>query len=207
MIFPAFSQLKTMNNIRQLLTLTSRNVSPNVLWMIQRKHHIVTVGNCVYGCNEYEIVNVNRQNDREDTALICEARSYKCSDKIVEILLSCGADPNVQNIHGWTSLMHASRNPRYPEKITEMLLESSLHTDPNIQNIHGETALMLASSSNHLEGSEKIVRILLTFTPLEPSSRVNVNLRDNFGNTALMLASSNRKFRISPGIIMMLRKA
>jgi len=94
---------------------------------------------------------------------------HKSSEKIIKILLTeGGADPNKQDVDGWTALMMAARQSspergESSERTVEILLASG--ADPNKQTKGGWTALMLAarySSPERGNSSEKTVEILLT---------------------------------------------
>jgi ankyrin repeat protein len=71
----------------------------------------------------------------------------------VKILLDRGADPNLQDKRGWTSLALASQNGRLTV-VKELLNRKA---DPDIQNRNGDTALMLAIDSNNLEVAEELL--------------------------------------------------
>jgi ankyrin repeat protein len=94
----------------------------------------------------------------------------------MKLLLNKGANPNVKDEYGDTSLTLASRLS-YTE-IVEQLLSNG--ADPNVQNKYGETALIRASRYGYLD----IVQILL-------SNGADPNVQDKCGGTALMNASCN----------------
>ena len=110
-------------------------------------------------------VNVNRR-----TALI---QASQRGHYQVEILLKNGADPNIHDNEGWTTLIVSSHNGH--QQIVELLLEKQV--DPNVQNsINGRTALIQASQQGHYQ----VVEILL-------KNGADPNLHDNRGWTVVHL--------------------
>jgi len=73
--------------------------------------------------------------------------SYAGRLDIVKLLIEAGADINIKNNYGVTSLMLASEGG-YKE-IVKLLIEAS--ADINAKNIFGDTALMYAYENNHKE--------------------------------------------------------
>ena len=103
-------------------------------------------------------------------------------------------NPNLQNIHGYTSLMYRSNFDKNT-KTVKILLDAG--ADPNIQTIHGYTALMLASRHSNKTNSEN-ARILL-------NAGADPNIRDKRGETALMRASQfSNKTSSNKTVIMLL---
>lgn len=88
-------------------------------------------------------------------------------------LISSGADIDLQNERGRTSLSISSGNGY--TKIVKLLLENG--ASPNVQDKEGWTPLMEASGDGH----EDVVKLLLKYG-------ANVNIQSNVGDTALMLA-------------------
>ena len=77
-------------------------------------------------------------------------------DRIVDLLLDAGADPNGKNKLGETALMRAGVGGY--ERIVSRLLERG--ADPNVKNEQGNTAMMETSAS---------IEYLLRYHPLGPS--------------------------------------
>lgn len=97
------------------------------------------------------------------------AASY-CEKDIVEILLSQGADTNLQADDGTSALMCAATKGN--KDIVELLLNHG--ADANLQADDGVTALMCAAT----QGNEDIVEILL-------SQGADANIKDNEGSTVM----------------------
>ncbi|XP_076290222.1 uncharacterized protein LOC143213811 [Lasioglossum baleicum] len=97
----------------------------------------------------------------------------RCMQKIVELLLSKGANVNVKSESGMTTLFAASRSG-YKE-IVGILLKYGAECDPGA----GEDIKPLHAAA--VEGHSKIVEILLKFG-------AEVNSRDMYGRTALHFA-------------------
>ncbi len=102
------------------------------------------------------------------------AASY-CEKDIVELLLSYGADANLQTDEGSTALMFAST--KGSKEIVELLLSHG--ADANLQADDGVTALMCAASHNHGD----IVKLLLSYG-------ADVNIQDNEGSTVMLYTTN-----------------
>ena len=111
-------------------------------------------------------------------AIFC--KKIKHRDKLVEMLLCYGADPNLQQHEKETALTYAAKYSRNlkTNNIIKILLEKGV--DPNLRNRHGETALMLAAKYSNVTSTEATVKFLL-------QNGADPNLLDNNGHTALML--------------------
>ena len=92
----------------------------------------------------------------------------------VEILLATGADPNIQDADGCTSLMLASHIKGNARDPTILVMLLSVGANPNIQAEDGSTALMFAVATSYQEG---VVNLL--------NAGASVNLQDSNGYTAL----------------------
>ncbi|MFC2011448.1 ankyrin repeat domain-containing protein, partial [Chloroflexota bacterium] len=93
--------------------------------------------------------------------------------KIVETLLTKGADVNAKDKDGWTALFAAAY--KGDPKTVEMLLTKG--ADVNAKDEEGLTALILAAQGGHT----KIVEMLIT-------KGADVNAKDKEGGFALMFA-------------------
>jgi len=91
----------------------------------------------------------------------------------VKRLLENGADPDLQDVYGWTALMVASRWDY--EIIARLLLKHN--ADPDIQDNYGKTAIMEASSKGH----KNIIQLLL-------EKGANPDIQDDEEKTAFDLA-------------------
>lgn len=104
--------------------------------------------------------NINAQDKDGYTALMVAARySRKDENKLVEKLISYGADVNLVSNKGWTALMLSVRCTTNDSMIetAKMLLDNG--ADPNIQERDGESALTLALTV--LPSSIETIRLLL----------------------------------------------
>lgn len=109
-------------------------------------------------------------------------------DKILAIILSHGANPNIQNTSG-NSALHIAVKVGSLSKI-KFLMDAG--ADPNILNYAGEAPLHLAVTSPTID-STKTTELLLE------STKVMINQRNRRGYTPLMLAVL--RFTPSPEII------
>lgn len=143
----------------------------------------------LYYIQEY-IINhpdeINSQDSDGYTALMIAifCKKIKHRDKLVEMLLCYGANPNLQQHEKETALTYAAKHSRNlkTNNIIKILLEKG--TDPNLRNRHGETALMLAAKYSNLTSTEATVKILL-------QNGADPNLKDNKGQTALLSVINN----------------
>ena len=92
---------------------------------------------------------------------------------IAELLLKAGADPNIQNGYGNTTLILAGQ--RNHKDIVELLLKAG--AEPNIPDNKGNTALILAVE----EGNKDIVELLL-------KAEADPNIQNNQSYGALFAA-------------------
>ena len=151
-----------MENLRDLLDLTSEKLTTDhrtAVWKLQCNQNIVSKPRkgCIYGYNNYEIVDVNHQNKYGWTILMltsqCLNRSFQ---KTVKTLLAVdGIDVNIQNKWGMTALIFASLCNKSSEETVKMLLAFA-GIDVNIKDKWGITALIYASRY----GSKENVRML-----------------------------------------------
>ena len=102
--------------------------------------------------------------------------TYRGYGKIVKMLLSAGANPNVQDNDGDTPLLLAAREGH--NNIVKILINEN--ADLDIKNNNGDTALALASYRNHQE----IAKLLL-------ETQANPNIQAKDGSTALSFALKN----------------
>ena len=109
---------------------------------------------------------IDRQNHLGITALHLAVRENHAA--IVGMLLSFGANPNIQNRDGYTALHGATRGATN-KIIVEMLLKSG--ANPNIQSTGGNTALQYISNP-------EIVEMLI-------NAGANVNQANIYGMTPL----------------------
>lgn len=115
--------------------------------------------------------NINLRDEFGDTLLILLSKSYyDYSERLINLLLNNGADPNISNLNGYTALMYSSG---YTSKITKILLEHE--ADPNIRNENGISPLTRALCSNDF----KVSKLLL-------EHGADPNLQDNYGNSPLI---------------------
>ena len=93
-------------HLTDLLILTSKKLTDDqIIWKIQYRFNFVYIHGkgCVYGANNYEKVDINRQNEKGETVLM--DATYLGYENIVKILLDKGSDINIKHICGWSALM------------------------------------------------------------------------------------------------------
>jgi len=126
---------------------------------------------------EKELVSINRQNFRGDTALLLACSnvypSVKIQEQIVRYLILCGANIRLGNLDGNTPLHYAAGFG--DEIIVNLLIQQGGFL--NVQNENGETALYWAVKN----GKSANVDILVKSGALKNIKTVN-------GNTAVDLA-------------------
>lgn len=124
--------------------------------------------------------DINHQNDEQWSALMMSCKNpNNCSDnRIVQLLLENGADPNLKDIIGYTALMRACIVSSNIE-IIKLLLEYG--ADPNLKNNDGWTALMMACRFLDKYSSYETVKVLLEYG-------ADPNLKNNNDHTALMIS-------------------
>ena len=108
-------------------------------------------------------------------------------DSVPLLLLSAGADPNMQKTNGSTALIVAANN-NYVSGV-RILLNAQAHV--NIQNTHGYTALHYSASAGNL-----------TITELLLSAGADSSLVNMHGQTALDLALSNNHAEVCQLLLM-----
>lgn len=112
----------------------------------------------------------------------------KSSEAVVRILLTAGANPDIQDEDGWTALMLATCNSlpergQSSEKTVKMLL-TLCRANPDIQDYGGWTALMYAAwNSFNGFSSERTVELIL-------SAKANPHLMSNSRQCATDVAGS-----------------
>jgi Ankyrin repeats (3 copies) len=111
--------------------------------------------------------DVNHRNHMGETALYV-ATNNKKDLEIVKLLLQNGADPNVQNDAGETTL-HAAVHKNNME-IVKLLFHNKVN--PHIQNTWGDTALHIAAYKNNLD----MANLLFTY-------KINPNIQNKKGET------------------------
>ena len=126
--------------------------------------------------------NINHKDKYGQNKAGWSAASRNGHLQVVELLLKENADPNVQNLKGWTALIFASRNGDH--QVVEALLKKG--ANPNIHAIDGLTAIIIASINGHLQ----VVALLL-------KACADPNLRYEEGWTALMFASLNGHLQLA----------
>lgn len=99
--------------------------------------------------------------------------SVRNSPKIVDALVSSGANINVSDEEGATALMWASFYEHL--EVVRVLLERG--ADPNLRSWDEQTALIIASREGHFE----VVKELLTY-------KADPNIKECNGMTALLLS-------------------
>lgn len=95
-------------------------------------------------------IDINYTVGRRTPLLIA---SNLCNNKIIELLLSCGADARVGDDNGYTTLMHLNEKTK-PETIVGLIRAGA---NPNIPSSQGFTPLFKAIEGRH----ENLVKALL----------------------------------------------
>ena len=96
---------------------------------------------------------------------------------MVEKLIKSGAELDITDKEGWTSLYLAARNGHF--EVVEKLIESGAVL--NSQDRYGETPIHIASQTGHLEVVKKLIE-----------SGANVNIQSKNGKEPKHLAFENK---------------
>ena len=137
--------------------------------------HAAVHGNCSKALLQNIIeqgLNVNIVNKREETALRLACASAQAES--VHLLLEKGANPNISDGDGFTSL-HAAIYGYCSNETLQEIISHNAHLDA--QNTNGETALWLACAYRQQDS----IRILL-------DAGCNTNITNNNGETSLYAA-------------------
>ena len=116
--------------------------------------------------------NIHNRDQEWNTALSMAAKER--NEDMVNLLLSQGADTNVKNMHGNSTLMEACISGNL--NIMKAILTCNQGVKINSKNKDGCTALSIACHSNNFDG----IKILLA-----AGSDINIKNNNN-GNTVLM---------------------
>jgi ankyrin repeat protein len=119
--------------------------------------------------------NINAQNDRGETALICASINGRGTDS-VKRLIEANADVNAKDNSGKTALMRAAEYGHRDS--VKQLIEAN--ADVNAKDKSGETALMRAANTN-------IVKQLLEHPD------INIQIQNKWGETALDMAKERNR--------------
>ena len=76
--------------------------------------------------------------------------------QVVRMLIEKGADPNIQDIIGWTALMKAAHKGNV--EIAQILINNG--ADLNLKNIDGHTALYIAERVDIREEISAMLRVV-----------------------------------------------
>jgi len=142
--------------------------------------------------NKYDIdVDYKTDDDMTPLNLICESFNSSVSLKIIKMLLSAGADVNIQSTYGSTPLQYliliSSRINDNEQIINLNKGYDYLLKQPNInlelKNNTGRTALHLACQRNQTQLFKKLIE-----------KGANVNVRDDSGITPLELSQECSDF-------------
>ena len=173
-----------------LLCACSTEQSESVRFLVQAKAdvsitkpdgntclHVAVKGEC---CREalqkifmQGMINVNAANKKGETALLFACLSAQA--QTVNLLLQEGADPNISDARGYTSL-HAAVYGSCGNETLQEIINHDMQLD--CQDNHGKTALMLACSYKQQDS----VRILM-------KAGFNPYIRDDDGGTCLHAAA------------------
>ncbi len=139
-------------------------------------------------------LNINLQTISGYTPLMFALKSD--NDDLLRFLLEHGANPNIQNLHGESSLLYAISEDSENKRI-ELLLDNG--ADPNIKDIRGYTALNLICK-NSLDDRDLLTVKLLLEHGADPNSQ------DKDGITPLMDCVSHYNSDSNDGNIILAMK-
>ena len=121
-------------------------------------------------------LNVNSANKRGETALILACESAQTES--VKLLLKMGANPNIADAEGYTSL-HVAVHGRCTNETLKEIITHRSHLDA--QNMDGQTPLLLACTYRQNNSIELLLEALS-----------NPNINDKNKNTSLHAAVDGR---------------
>lgn len=107
---------------------------------------------------------MNLQDKYGRTSLMYASRNTRCigSENEVEILLQNNADVNIQDMNGWTALMHAIETKIYStDRTVKLLLDYNANV--NLVNNDGDNALILCLR-NFEETTNETIKMILEKT-------------------------------------------
>jgi len=125
---------------------------------------------------ENDEVDMNLPDRFNQTPLMVASKGDK-NPELLKLLIAYGANPNIQDNNGKTSLIYLCGNKRYYQdpSVTEYILDNG--ADPLIKDSQGKTPLIWASQCKKVKVVETLIR-----------KGAAVNDHDNSGHTALSYA-------------------
>ncbi|ORX57875.1 ankyrin [Piromyces finnis] len=125
---------------------------------------------------EIDEVDINLTDRFNQTPLMVASKGNK-NPEILKLLIAYGANPNIQDNNGKTSLIYLCGNKRYYQdpSIIEYIIDNG--ADPLIKDSQGKTPLIWASKCKKIKVVETLIH-----------KGATVNDKDNFNHTALTYA-------------------